>query len=281
MLMQKLMRIFLSGISLILLSAAAQLAKSPEALGQDSSHEAMLLYQKGDFAGAADIYLQLITRQPHHASLYHNLGSALYRNGETGAAVAAYMRALQLRPRDPDFKFNLAFLLSKNADKLEARLPSQGWNPLVLAQHFSTRELLFLSALSCLLVSGIGVFLLWRRESKRLLLSLTLPLGILSLYLGLNLFARVRAPANWGAVQVKELAAYSSPTGKNAVQIFRLHEGAPFAVLETAGDWIKIGLSDQKTGWVPKSQVVVFGPTLHIYQRAKAQPEPNAKAALP
>ncbi len=246
------------------------------------AEEAASRYQKGEFAAAADIYLQLIDENPSNASLYHNLGASLYRNGEIGAAVAAYLKALQLKPRDPDFKFNLAFLLAKATDKLEARMPPRSWQNLLISEQLSQRELLYLSVGSVLLLSFGGTWLLRRRETLPRLLTFLVPLSVLCLYLAGNLWAKVEWQQDWGAVQANELAAYSSPTGKSAVQIFKLHEGAPFAVLESSGDWLKIGLSDQKTGWIQRDQVVVFGSSLRLYHRAvKTSPPENAKASLP
>lgn len=263
---------------LLLGKGSAQAASLEETQSQALQH-----YQKGEFAQAADLYLQLIEAYPDHASLYHNLGSALYRNGEEGAAVAAYLRATQLRPRDPDFKYNLNFLLARNTDKLEARLPGEFSPAFFLAEQLSTRELFYLSLISLLLFAGVGTWLSLRRLPGSTLFASLTALGGLALYLGLSLAVRIHGLKDWGAVQASELAAYSSPTEKNAVQIFRLHQGAPFAVLEVAGDWFKIGLSDQKTGWVLKNQLVVFGPSLHIYKRLEAEGDnkANAKASLP
>ena len=223
---------------------------------QDPATEATQAYQQGDFTRATGLYLQLIERNPNNASLYHNLGTALYRQGDLGAAVAAYLRAARLQPRDPDIRYNLQFLLGKGSDRLDDQLPQKGWRQLLIADESSERELFYGTLLFFCLSTLSGAWLVQRRPAW---LALMVPGLCISFYLGLNLIYKRQVSPLWGAVHDAEIAAYSSPTEKNAVVIFQLHAGAPVAIMEEQGDWLKIGLSDLKTGWIPRRGLIVFG----------------------
>ena len=226
------------------------------AFAQDNAALAIQAYQQGDFARAASLYLKLIEKNPYNASLYHNLGASLYRQGELGAAVAAYLRASRLQPRDPDIRYNLQFLLNKGSDRLSDQLPQKGWRQLLIAEESSEKELFYATVIVFCLSAIGGAWLVRRRPA---LLLMVIPGFILSLYLGLNLIYKRDISPQWGAVREAQLAAYSSPTEKNAVVIFQLHAGAPVAIMEEQGDWLKIGLSDLKTGWIPRRGLIVFG----------------------
>lgn len=230
------------------------------ARAEDLAEQAAKSYQNGNFSDSVRIYLNLVDRFPNSASLYHNLGSAFYRNGELGASVAAYLRAEQLNPRDPDIQYNLKLLLAKGSDKLEASLPETGWRRLMVARLLTERELFYASVL--LFASGAigGAIALRRGQHKVAILSAILPLWLLSAYCGGNLYYKSEVSYPWAAVGPAEIAVYSSPTEKNAVVIFKLHTGAPCALLEKSGDWYKIKLSDQKTGWVAGTNLIFFGP---------------------
>jgi hypothetical protein len=60
-----------------------------------------------------------------------------------------------------------------------------------------------------------------------------------------------------GAVITPEVAVKASPDGK--VDLFVLHEGAPFELRDTQNGWCSIALSDGKSGWVPSAAVKVRG----------------------
>ena len=76
-------------------------------------------------------------------------------------------------------------------------------------------------------------------------------------------------------MRAAEVDVLASPTVRNAVVIFQLHEGAPFAVTTESGDWYKIQLSDGKSGWIPREQLAIFGKNFFSYQTSKNEPSPE------
>jgi tetratricopeptide (TPR) repeat protein len=219
-------------------------------------------YSAGQYDQAAKLYLERAldqAQEPANGSVYHNLGLAFDRQKDLGLAVAAYLRAVQLEPRQGDFQYNLRFLLEQSQDKLDAEFPQE---PLAVlwegaGRYLSEREVFYL-ALGSMVISSLLMNAAWLRPKIRrgALVSASLS-GLCTLALLTALSYKLWGQQSLGAVVVKSLSAYSGPT--ESVVIFEIHQGAPFQILNTSGDWVKISLSDQKQGWVKKDGIASFG----------------------
>jgi Ca-activated chloride channel family protein len=60
-------------------------------------------YEKGDFAGAEQAYLEALRQNPDDARIYFNLGNALAKQGKFDEAISAYERFKDMSP-DPQSK---------------------------------------------------------------------------------------------------------------------------------------------------------------------------------
>ncbi len=235
-------------------------------------------YRQGDFEEAIRIYLTAIQDGEENASLFYNLGTNLYKRGESGSALAAFLRAQSLDPSDPDIRYNLRFLQEKARDKLDTRLANDPWHQLSAARWFNERALLWWTAIPLILMFSL---MGWQLSSKRApILSWLAVLGLFlgALYPGLSLAHARWMENDWGAVRSPEADVLASPTVRNAVVIFQLHEGAPFAVINQSGDWFKIKLSDGKTGWIMREHLAIFGKNFFSYQTSKNEPSPEKPA---
>jgi tetratricopeptide (TPR) repeat protein len=236
-------------------------------------------YRQGDFEGAVKIYLDAIQSGEANASLFYNLGTSLAKNGESGAALAALLRARSLDPADPDIRYNLRFLQEKTRDKLDTRLQNDRWRDWSAARWLGERALFWWTVLPLLLMLGLIAWLLWSGSAPLLLGTMSAILLVAALYPGLSLGYVLWREADWGAVRSEQVDVLASPTVRNAVVIFQLHEGAPFAVLNQSGDWFKIQLSDGKMGWIQREQLAIFGKSYFSYQTSKNEP-PSENSAL-
>ncbi|RZA23459.1 MAG: hypothetical protein EOP10_12725 [Proteobacteria bacterium] len=219
-------------------------------------------YGAGRYDEAAQLYLErAMDKAPNsaNASIYHNLGLAFDRQKELGLAVAAYLRAVQLEPRQGDFQYNLRFLLDQAQDKLEPDFPREIL-PFIWdgpGRFLSEREV-FYAAVGLLVLTAFLVSLaLVLPRVRKGALSFALLSALCLISSGSALSYKIWGQPDLGAVAVKTLNAYSGPT--ESVVIFELHQGAPFQILNTSGDWVKISLSDQKQGWVKKEGIASFG----------------------
>jgi len=248
------------------------LASMPPLVAKDSAGDyaaAEDAYRQGDFAEASRIYLAAIQDGAESASLFYNLGTSLYKNGETGAALAAHLRARSLNPGDPDIRYNLRFLQDKSQDKLDIRLAHDRWQDFSAARWFSERALFWWAVIPLVLALSLAAWQLLTGRAPVLAWVAGPLLGLLGLYPGLSLAHTRWQEPDWGAVVAPEVDVLASPTVRNAVVIFQLHEGAPFAVINESGDWFKIQLSDGKTGWMQREHLAIFGKKFFSYQSSK------------
>lgn len=85
--------------------------------------EADSAYNAGDYAGAVEIYNEVLKEQGGSTELLYNLGNAYSRGGDYGRAMLAYRRALRLDPSNKEAKANISYLNYKvtEANKSELR----------------------------------------------------------------------------------------------------------------------------------------------------------------
>lgn len=250
--MRSIISFFLSAIFLnfLCLAEASTLDKAEAAYSAGRYEESTKLY--------LERALERATSTPS-ASLFHNLGLSFDRQKELGLAVASYLRAAQLEPRQADFQYNLHFLLEQASDKLEARfdkglLKTLWAGPSVF---LSERESFYAAAIFLLFFSGFLSFALLKPRARRVSGFLASVSALFLLICLSGLSYKLFGEADVGAVAVPKLNAYSGPT--ESVVIFEIHQGAPFQILNTSGEWVKIELSDQKQGWVKKEGIASFG----------------------
>ena len=67
------------------------------------------LYEQKEYAGAIEVYTEIINGGVESASLYFNLGNAYFKKGDLGHAILYYLRAKRLDPSDEDIVSNLEF----------------------------------------------------------------------------------------------------------------------------------------------------------------------------
>ncbi|MBC7530981.1 MAG: SH3 domain-containing protein [Oligoflexus sp.] len=241
--------------------AANLISASPVQAG--SLDKAQAAYQSGQYEDAVNQYLQVIEASESKsspspsASVYHNLGLAFDRQKELGQAVASYLRATQLQPRQGDFQYNLRFLLGQTQDKLDNNFHRPMETSFLLDQWTTERELFYLSISVFLIAAAVYSYAFLRTRYRTAATSVGSIFFLLSLYSAASLFYKSQFVPDQGAVIAPKLEAYSGPT--QSVVIFELHAGAPFQILETSNDWVKIELSDQKRGWVRSEGIASFG----------------------
>lgn len=255
--MQKVVRL----LSLLILLTFDSLNPLAASAAASSLVKAEAAYSAGDFEESTKLYLERTldeaTTSPN-ASIFHNLGLSFERKKELGLAVASYLRAVQLEPRQADFQYNLRFLLNQSSDKLDAEFPKDALRTLwSWPAKGSERELFYASLISLAILISLLCFVVLRPSFRSSGIWLSLVASFLLLFFSSGLTYKLFGENDVGAVVAQKIEVYSGPT--ESVVIFELHQGAPFQILNSSGDWVKIGLSDQKQGWVKKSGVASFG----------------------
>lgn len=80
------------------------------------------LYEKGEYAKAADAYFAIAKADGVSAPLYFNMGNAYAQTGDYGKAILYYSRAHRMDPLNKEISNNLSFFTSKVEDSNRAEL---------------------------------------------------------------------------------------------------------------------------------------------------------------
>lgn len=221
------------------------------------------LYEKGNFAEAAQLYEQLSSQGVADSTLYYNLGNAYYKQGDLGRAILNYTRAARLAPRDSDVQANLTLARSRVVDKYSSGAESLTATLVNLTAGWLTLN--ELAGLALLLWWLVCLLLLLARRlvSQNHFLWLrpvTWIIGLLWLgtlaTLGATLYQTGSHPP---AIVVAEEVKVASGPGERYVTEFTLHAGAEVSLLEQRGDWVRIALpGDQLQGWAPQQTVAAI-----------------------
>lgn len=221
--------------------------------------EATNTLESGDAAKAIQQY-EAATGDQTNGHLFYNLGIAYYREGRLPEAVAAFLGARRLLPRDPDVAANLRYVLAKIPDKLEADVHHGISAPVALILDRVTLRELFLGFAFLTGILGLAfAFTLWQPQQAALrrpiLAGLLAPVALLIL-----MSLKATSSDVWGAAYgAPKIMVYSGP-GEQNTTLFELHPGAPVQIVERGkSGFLKIQISDGKTGWAQGSQVKVMG----------------------
>lgn len=79
--------------------------------------EANLLYQKGEYQQAADLYQQIEGLNVEAAEVYYNLGNCFFKMGQLPQAIYNYEKANARAPFDEKIQNNLAVAYANTTDK--------------------------------------------------------------------------------------------------------------------------------------------------------------------
>ncbi|MCW5907835.1 MAG: tetratricopeptide repeat protein [Chitinophagales bacterium] len=222
-------------------------AETPEALYKQAAN----FYKANDFAKAAASYENILTQDLKSAEVYYNLGNCYYKLNNLGRAVLNYERALKLAPNDEDIKHNLQLALHKTVDKIQP-VPqlsivtwwqsftnwqsAKGWNTFAIVALWLAFAVfaVYLFIGFKRITTFVGSFLL------------ILSIAFVSLAFKQN---KAEQYSDEAVLMVTSVYVKSAPD-TNGNDIFVIHEGLKFRLLDNVGNWHKIRLADGKTGWL-------------------------------
>jgi tetratricopeptide (TPR) repeat protein len=216
------------------------------------------LYQKGDYDGAIESYLAVLSGGVDNAALHYNLGNAYFKTGRLGIAIACYHRALRLEPRNDDIRANLEFARQYLVDKVDPTAQSPIWmwyKSLVL--FYTTDEWAVLSSCLLFLSAVVLAYMIWTRRRtvivKAILSALLVMLICAGICTGVN--AHFGYYAVRGAIIVPEVSVRAGP-GEDFDEQFLAHEGLTFDILKQESGWY-FGIFDNRLkGWIKLTDAV-------------------------
>lgn len=213
--------------------------------------KANALYKANDFAGAQAAYEKLLKEGYKDAALYYNLGNCYYKQAKLGQAILNYERAQRLNPEDEDITYNLKLANAHIADKI-IPVPQLGivaaWLSFTQGHSASGWGWWAVGAAWLALVGGIVyLFTAFRKTG----ISLAALFVLAAVFFAGLAQARSHAEADSGEAVLTVADSYvkSSPDD-NSTNVFMIHEGTKFALLDKVGSYSKVRLADGKIGWV-------------------------------
>lgn len=235
------------------------------ATAQDRSHYTDLFetaneaYKQKDYEKAQGLYKQILEGGLVSADLYYNLGNSFYKMGRLPEAILYYERGLKLRPMDQDIQFNLEIARASAVDKIEpipALFWKTWWNGFSRMMSLNGWTVLFFIFL-CTAVLLTGVFILGRdaRTRKLSFMFLVTFFALAGLSMACMLSQYHQLYEEQKAIVFAPSLHVKSEPGLSSTDLFVIHEGTKVWVDSEEGEWVRISLSDGKSGWVEAAAI--------------------------
>lgn len=225
-------------------------------------NEANDAYSMGQYESALEGYRKIEDAGQHSYRLYYNMGNACYKLGRTGEAILYYERALKLNPAGEDARNNLQIARLQTLDKIEV-VPEFILSTWIkdIRNMMSSNAWAYVSVALFAVVAVLMLLFKFAPTTGQRKFSFVLACVVCLLAIFAVLFAaNLRANANSMdeavvMVPVSNVKSAPNSTGNN---LFILHEGSKVEILEQAGKWCRIEISDGRQGWIQESDVEVI-----------------------
>ncbi len=227
-----------------------------EGFGQkapDLYKSASALYKANQFDQAAADYEKILSQGYKTVEVYYNLGNCYFKLNNLSKAIVNYERALKLSPQDEDIQHNLAVANTKVIDKI-IPVPTLAvlntWNNFTSAKS-SYGWALFAVGFVWLALVFFAVYLFV--SARRFSFSLGVFFFILSIaFISLAEKQSEREQQSDYAILTLTNSFVKSAPDAAGNDLFMLHEGVKFQILDRVGEWSKIRLADGKVGWIER-----------------------------
>lgn len=219
----------------------------------------------GEAYEEATLRLERIIREGgvENGRLYYNLGNVWYQRGDLGRALVNYLRAEKYIPNNVQLQQNLAFVRQQRTDAFQESEKRKVLKTLFFWHYdlaSGTRLALF-AGVFLLLWTLAAARLFWKRRELSVAIAACAALSAL-LFLSLTIEAARYHNTPRGVVVAEEStgrkgdgasyqASFSDP----------LHAGTEFTVLDDRGSWLRVALPDERTCWLPRSDVALVQDT--------------------
>ena len=246
--------------ALIVFVAVVGITHAQEPPPRELMAEANARYERGEYAGAAQLYEALAGRGYRDATIYFNLGNAYMEVGDLGRAVLNYLRAEELSPRDSDIMSNLVLARSRTIDQVQAEGDSLVASISDFGRRWATAGEFGLTTLLLWTVFALAVFLLILAPEVRLVTALragaVVAFFLMLVSLTLTLSMLYSNPyEHSGVVTVSTVQVLDGP-GRQFPEAFALHSGAQVRLIDSRHGWLQIALpGGELRGWAPSHSI--------------------------
>ncbi|NLV52455.1 MAG: tetratricopeptide repeat protein [Bacteroidales bacterium] len=217
--------------------------------------EADALYEKEQYAEAAQSYESILKTSGVAAEVYYNLGNCYYKQDEIPLAVLNYERAILLDPGDADIRANLALARGKTIDKVVP--PSEmffvtWWRGLTNSMSIDAWAILGVTAFVLLLL-GVLVYMFVSQLILRKIgvygAMVMLVIVLIANMAALSQYAD-RTHRDTAIILAPSVTVKSSPSD-TSTDLFLIHEGSKVKILDQSmKDWMEVKFEEGKVGWI-------------------------------
>lgn len=219
-------------------------------------------YSMGQYETALADYRQIEDAGYESYKLYYNMGNAYYKTDNIGKAILYYEKALKLNPAGKDAMNNLQIAKLRTLDKIDVLpefivstwikdirnlMSSNGWGYTAVG----------LFAVVCILL----LLFKFAPTTGGRKLSFVLACVVFLFFIFAVLFAfslRAKAKSEDNAVVMVPVSNVKSAPNSTGNNLFILHEGSKVEILEQAGKWCRIEISDGRQGWLEEKDIEVI-----------------------
>lgn len=219
-------------------------------------------YSMGQYETALNDYVEIEKDGYQSYKLYYNMGNAWYKTGNIGKAILYYEKALKLNPAGEDALNNLQIAKLQTLDKIDV-LPEfilATWvkdiRNMMSSNAWGYTAVAFFAAVCILMLLFKFAPTTGGRKLSFVLACVAFLLFVFSLLFAANLRSNAKSE-DYAVVMVPVSNVKSAPnsTGNN---LFILHEGSKVEILEQAGKWCRIEISDGRQGWLESRDIEVI-----------------------
>ena len=214
-------------------------------------------YRQGKYELSAKNWEAILKQDFYSPELYSALGNAYYKQNKIGHAILNYERALKSTPNDPDIKDNLELANSKKIDKILSSSPTVKASLNQLNAFVSYDQLSWLSISLMILAAALIIATRFRAKEKRKGMMIA---GLLLNTVGvvIILFAayqKQNTDESKEAIIVSPSAEIHNEPSATSGLVVTLHEGTKVVVSKSDGEWIRVIINEEYSGWIVKSSL--------------------------
>jgi len=214
-------------------------------------------YSKANYKEATRLYKSLMEDGLESAELYFNTGNAYFKSDSLPQAILYYEKAKKLDPLNGDISANLKMANLRTVDKIEA---SEELFIVQWARQFtyskSSNEWSVQTIISFFVTFSLLCFYLVAKTTgrKKFFFFAALVFFMVSLFSFLlaQKSYRLQTEPDKAVLFVTSAQVRSAPN-ESATNLFVIHSGIKFTVLEQNGEYSRIQLANGNEGWLKTS----------------------------
>jgi tetratricopeptide (TPR) repeat protein len=216
-------------------------------------------YKNYDYASAINAYKNIIANEVVSSEVLYNLGNCYYKTDSIGKAIQYYEKARKLIGDEEDLMHNLKLAHNRTVDKIEPMpefVVTSTWKNIVNYNTADTWANYALFNFAFVFISLVFFKLAKQPSLKKTFFGLALLLSIMACLFYVLAKSRTNADnsVNQGVVIISSSSVKSAPESK-ATDLFVIHEGTVFRIIENQTDWLKIRLDNGSLGWIQKNAI--------------------------